>query len=192
MRSLDLGEREDWLEEPALPDGPACSKNVLKMIACPRCGFLKNVEKHKVYGRVGFSRITCMRCRSVNSAEKWRCDCELLWPECERHMLSTLIRANCRVKGYREGSKRVLKGVIKTNLHGHDEPFPQRRCIGKQGIAASAEQYSGQPRLMLKAGSLLANHFPHIYARQVNEDTGQVTQPCRGSGSDQREPLQLW
>ena len=86
MRNLDLGGKEDWLEEPALPDGQACNKKVLKNIACPRCGFLKSVERYKVYGKVGFSRITCMRCRSVTSAEKWRCGCELLWPKCELHM----------------------------------------------------------------------------------------------------------
>ena len=90
MRSLDLGAKEDWTEEPALPDGPTTFKRVLRSIACPKCGREKNVERYKVYGKVGFSRVTCMRCKQTTNAQEWRCGCNLLWPKCEAHTLKHL------------------------------------------------------------------------------------------------------
>ena len=47
MRNLSLDVQENWLSEPALPDGPIEDKAPLNHIACPKCGFLKGVGSSK-------------------------------------------------------------------------------------------------------------------------------------------------
>ena len=188
MRNLETSKKESWIEEAAMPDGPTCRKEELKTVACPSCGGLKSIVKYKIYGKVGFSRMTCMRCKNTATADRWRCGCGTLWPKCERHMMRTLMRAEGRIKGNPERGKRVLKKGLKTSLHGRDRPFPRRKSDGMQSVAASANMQTGVLRTMMKAGSVLANRFPHLYALQVQDE---VTQPCKGSGSDLREPLRL-
>ena len=70
MRNLNLSEQEDWSNEPAIPDGPIASKRQLKQIACPKCGYMKSIEDYKVRGRVGFSMMTCKRCRNTKKYQR--------------------------------------------------------------------------------------------------------------------------
>ena len=165
MRCLDLGEKENWIQESALPDGPMQNKQILRHISCPKCAKEKNVERYKVYGKVGFSRIKCMRCQIITTAQEWRCGCNLSWPKCEVHTLKTLMHAyrSCKVT---PGRVKVIKGNKKT-LKGQDAAYPQRRCQGTQVALSSNEQSLTANRTMLKAGSLLAKRFPEVYARQL-------------------------
>ena len=164
MRSLDLGKKENWISEPAIPDGPIQNKTILRCISCPKCGKEKNVEKYKVYGKVGFSRIKCMRCSSVASAQEWRCKCNLLWPKCETHILKTLMQAIQRCKAT-PGRGKVIKKGMKT-LQGRDEVYPRRRINGKQPAVVGDIQPQMR-RTMMKPGSILANRFPQLYERQL-------------------------
>ena len=167
MRSLDLGQKENWTCEPALPDGPVANKLTLRCISCPKCGHEKNVEKYKVYGRVGFSRITCMRCKVTTTAQEWRCRCKLPWPKCEVHTLKTLMHAISRCNAQHGGSKIIKKGL--KNLQGQDVAYPQRRSQGSAIAAESSDLSHGPPRTTLKAGSLLAKRFPRLYDLQPKE-----------------------
>ena len=164
MRNLDLGEEECWIREPALPDGPHQAKTILRSISCPICGQGKNVEKYKVYGKVGFSRIKCMRCKSIASAQEWKCNCNLHWPKCETHILKTLMHAiqRCQVT---PGRGKVIKREMKTS-QGQDAAYPQRRIKGKQHAVQASKPPQDTPRTFLKAGSLLARRFPKLYESQ--------------------------
>ena len=164
MRSLELGAKESWIHEPAIPDGPIQHKKILRCISCPTCGKEKNVEKYKVYGKVGFSRIKCMRCKLVASAQQWKCNCNLQWPKCETHILKTLMHAIQRCQTA-SGRGKVIKKGMKT-LQGSDAAYPRRRINGKQAAVIINSQ-TQVPRTMMKAGSILAKRFPHLYARQV-------------------------
>ena len=167
MRSLELGNKEDWTREPAMPDGPIAKKVTLREISCPKCGHEKNVERYKVYARVGFSRVACMRCKLVTNAQEWRCGCKFLWPKCEVHTLRTLINAMHRRSTTSKGSKVIKKGM--KNLQGHDVAYPKRRCQG-QVIAARSSEHTQEPmRTMLKPGSVLANRFPRLLSLQLKE-----------------------
>ncbi len=141
------------------------TKTILKSISCPKCSQSKNAEKYKVYGKVGFSRIKCMRCRSVASAQEWKCNCNLLWPKCEIHTLKTLMHAIQRCQAA-PGRGKVIKRGMKTS-QGQDAAYPQRRIKGNQPAVTSNNQPPHLHRTMLKAGSLLANRFPHLYDRQL-------------------------
>ena len=166
MRSLELGNKEDWTQEPAMPDGPEARKVTLREISCPKCGHEKNVERYKVYARVGFSRVTCMRCKQVTNAQEWRCGCKLLWPKCEVHTLRTLINAMHRC-ATSKGSKVIKKGM--KNLQGDDAAYPKRKCQGQAIATRSSDQKQEQMRTMLKPGSVLANRFPRLLSLQLKE-----------------------
>ena len=141
------------------------NKQILRHISCPKCGHDKNVVKYKVYGKVGFSRIKCMRCQTIATAQEWKCGCNLSCPKCEVHTLQTLMHAyrSCKVT---PGKGKVIKRGMKT-LQGQDAAYPQRRCQGSQAAMTSNEQSLTANRTMLKAGSLLAKRFPEVYARQL-------------------------
>ena len=164
MRNLDLGEQEDWTREPALPDGQAQHKTILKNVSCPVCGQNKNVEKYKVHGRVGFSRIKCMRCSSITTAQEWRCNCDLRWPKCEVHTLKTLMRGT-----FLRQSSTIKRKVIKKGMKdrkGHEQAYPRRRINDNQIAVTSCSQPQHSLRTFLKAGSLLARRFPRLYELQ--------------------------
>ena len=165
MRCLDLGQKEDWTQEPALPDGPMAAKRILRNITCPKCGKEKDVERYKVYGKVGFSRVTCMRCKQTTNAQEWRCGCNLLWPKCEVHTLKTLMNSMKRDSCIAKGSKVVIKKGMKA-MQGRDANYPQRRCQGQVIAAKSTEQMNEPMRTMLKPGSVLANRFPRLLSLQ--------------------------
>ena len=166
MRSLDLGEKENWIREPAMPDGPIANNQILRSISCPKCGLEKNVEKYKVYGKVGFSRIMCMRCKTTTIAQECRRGCKLPWPKCEVHTLTTLMHAIQRCK-VAPGRGKVVKRVPKT-------------CMGRMRLTRNVDvrearwqqqvnQYQRPNRTMLKAGSLLAKRFPGLFDVQLKE-----------------------
>ncbi len=140
------------------------TKTILKIISCPKCSQSKNVEKYKVYGKVGFSRIKCMRCRSVASAQEWKCSCNLQWPKCETHILKTLMHAIQRCQTA-PGRGKVIKRGMKTS-QGQDAAYPQRRIKGNHLAVQTNTSPQQLPRTFLKAGSLLARRFPGIYESQ--------------------------
>ena len=140
---------------------------MVESISCPECGWQKNIEKYKVYGKVGFSRITCMQCHITANASTWRCSCKLLWHKCDKHILRTLMNAHDRVKGCFERGRHVIKRVNKVKLQGQNRAYPKRRCNGKQGSSASVKPLPTQARTMLKADSILARRFPNLYAKQL-------------------------
>ena len=61
MRSLSISMQENWIEEPAIPDGPALKKEILKQVACPKCGRTKRIDDLKVKGKFGFSLMKCKK-----------------------------------------------------------------------------------------------------------------------------------
>ena len=167
MRCLDLGEQEDWLQEPAILDGPTMEKETLKNITCPKCCCQKNVDKCKVYGKVGFSRITCMGCKITTTAQEWKCGCNTSWQQnCEKHTLETLMHAIRRGK-VEPGRGKLVRRDTKQSLQGQDKAFPTRRCLGNKEAILSRIPEEEQPRTMLKAGSILASRFPKLYALQL-------------------------
>ena len=113
MRSLKYKQDDAWIKMPIEMEMDTVTKEIIKSIRCPECGWMKNIEKYKVYGKVGFSRITCMQCHITSNASAWRCSCKLLWHKCEKHILRTLMNASDRVNGCFERGRHVVKRVSK-------------------------------------------------------------------------------
>ena len=91
MRSLNISKQGDWTEEPAIPGGPALTKEILKQVACPKCGHMKDINDFKVKGKAGYRMMKRKRCHSTSSASLWRCSCKYLWHNCEMHVLRKVV-----------------------------------------------------------------------------------------------------
>ena len=160
MRGLKHKEGDDWTKIPTEDEEEGnIVKQIIMNIRCPECGSLKNIEKYKVFGKVGFGRITCMKCKRAAKASRWRCSCDLLWHKCKKHILRTLMHAHDCEKGCSMGSKHVIKKVNKVKLQGTNNPHPKRRGKGKPENKASLNSLSQGTRTIMKEGSILAERF---------------------------------
>ena len=89
MKGLKHKEEDIWNQkEDEEREEANTMMQVLRHVTCPVCDTKKDMETYKVYGgKVGFARIKCMKCNSINTADKWRCSCKLLWQKCNKHIV---------------------------------------------------------------------------------------------------------
>ena len=189
MRNLKKKDQmQDWTVEPALPDGPRLIKKPLSFILCPACKSQQSTKSHRLQVKVGFCQFICQRCRTVASTSKWKCHCGIPWHKCNIHIHKSFLIPLGNHQAVHSRSKRGEKRFCAER--GIEQPMPKsRKAFNYNCMSINTTALNTQGRF-LEPGSILAERFPHR-ARQVNEIAGQVTQPCRGSGSDQREPLRL-
>ena len=182
MKGLKHKEEDKWnTKEDDDHDEESTTMQVLRHVTCPECDAKKDMEKYKIYGgKVGFARIKCMKCNIINTADKWRCSCKLLWQKCRKHIVKAQENAYDKQKGHQSGKIRGVKKLTKHAKAEGEAPHPIRRKTKELDAAMPAAVE--EVRNHFKADHILARRFPALYAKQVMNE--RIREERRSSTSN--------
>ena len=125
---------------------------------CPKCSESHVAKKFRLKNVTAQSNLRCTLCGEIECAKTWRCECEVPWIKCHRHIMNT------------DGLHKTRTGTRKRKASqvGLDNPLPARRSqpmwTAQIDVAMEARRTVG-----LTPGSKLAIRFPHLVKQPRQE-----------------------
>ena len=142
----------------------------VEWLTCLHCMSPKQVNNSDyVWDSLKFTILKCKPCGTYSSSRLWRCSCGTIAHKCPLHFQSG--RQQGVFKNWHLMARRVLKNKRRrAPLHGLDEPLPKKMrgleevtlCRTRHILEGASEDTNVRPKKILRAGTRLAEKFPHL------------------------------
>lgn len=114
---------------------------LLFTLACPRCNSATDTANRYLFFQAKWKQVLCTRCRSVTTANQWKCPCGIRWPLCQAHRelgfsCSNKKRPGCRINGSEIKRSRIAYSNSKLKR--------VRMQLGCEGVSFSASSQSSR------------------------------------------------
>ena len=115
---------------PAPPaDSPPQTRPNLFWIACPTCGYWREVAKTTLLSECKWAKVMCMKCDARRTASRWKCPCGVRWSTCQEHADEGFACKTIKMgpKGKHKGRKGCKRSAFSLDQDGFPfDPEPKR------------------------------------------------------------------